>query len=85
VAKTRIETELAALGLAEPARDKAMQLSGCNRRRIELNRALLHQSRVLMGQPTVGLDPASGSDLVSLMLTKRGTFGRGTMGGASLR
>jgi ABC-2 type transport system ATP-binding protein len=40
VAKTRIETELAVLGFAERARDKAMQLSGGNRRRIELARAL---------------------------------------------
>jgi ABC-2 type transport system ATP-binding protein len=53
VAKTRIETEVVVLGLAERARDRAMQLSGGSRLRIELARALLHQSRVLlMDEPT---------------------------------
>jgi ABC-2 type transport system ATP-binding protein len=42
VAKTRIEAELARLGLAERAHDKTIQLSGGNRRRVELARALLH-------------------------------------------
>jgi ABC-2 type transport system ATP-binding protein len=72
VAKPRIEKELARLGLTERAHDKAGQLSGGNRRRVELARALLHGPRVLlMDEATVGLDPSSRNDLLKLILTMR--------------
>src|SRR6266436_9632339 len=72
VAQTRIATELARLGLAERAHDKTAQLSGGNRRRVELAHALLHEPKVLlMDEATVGLDPASRSDLLKLLLAMR--------------
>jgi ABC-2 type transport system ATP-binding protein len=71
-AKARIGFELARLGLAERAQDKTAHLSGGNRRRVELARALLHEPRVLlMDEATVGLDPASRGEMLRLALRLR--------------
>lgn len=65
LARSRIDEALAAHGLAAERRRTVRELSGGNRRKVELARALLHAPRVLlMDEPTVGLDPRSRHDLL---------------------
>lgn len=60
LADARIEEGLNKLGLMEYLIKPCRTLSGGNRRKIELVRALLHRPAVLlMDEATVGLDPAS--------------------------
>lgn len=65
LARQRIAEELERLGLREDANRAARDLSGGNRRKVELARALLHQPRILlMDEATVGLDPKSRQSLL---------------------
>ena len=65
-ARERIEAGCARLGIAADLDRKARELSGGNRRKVELVRANLHQPAVLlMDEATVGLDPKSRRDLLA--------------------
>lgn len=68
-AAQRIEEELSRVGLQNQSGIMCRQLSGGNRRKVELARSLLHEPRILlMDEATVGLDPASRRALVDDVL-----------------
>lgn len=63
--RTRSSEELEKVGLGDVNHTKCRTLSGGNRRKIELARALLTQPDILfMDEATVGLDPASRDTLL---------------------
>jgi ABC-2 type transport system ATP-binding protein len=68
LANERIEQGCAALGLSNDRKRAVRELSGGNRRKVELVRALLHRPAVLlMDEASVGLDPASRRDLLAAL------------------
>ena len=80
VAGPRIDALLASFGLAEVQGQPARNLSGGNRRKVELLRALLHEPRLLvMDEATVGLDPASRAQLLAEVLRAREARGIGVL------
>jgi ABC-2 type transport system ATP-binding protein len=69
-ATARIGEELERVGLGAEGGHVCRTLSGGNRRKVELARALVHEPRVLvMDEPTVGLDPASRRSLLEHVQT----------------
>ncbi len=74
--RTRCQTMLARLGLADRAGDLVETLSGGLRRRVELAKGMLHEPRVLlMDEPSTGLDPAARSDMWRYLEEVRQTDG----------
>jgi ABC-2 type transport system ATP-binding protein len=68
VADERIAAGCARLGLADALDRKVRELSGGNRRKVELVRAQVHQpALLLMDEATVGLDPKSRRDLLAAL------------------
>ena len=66
VATERIRSGCVALGIDQDLARPVRELSGGNRGKVELVRALLHRPKVvLMDEPTVGLDPKSRRDLMT--------------------
>ena len=68
VARERIDEGCARLGIEPNLDRKVRELSGGNRRKVELVRANLHRPAVLlMDEATVGLDPKSRQDLLAAL------------------
>jgi ABC-2 type transport system ATP-binding protein len=66
LAEERINKDCEAGGLGKDLQRLVRELSGGNRRKVELVRALLHRPAVLlMDEPTVGLDPKSRRELLA--------------------
>jgi ABC-2 type transport system ATP-binding protein len=80
VSRPRIDALLERFGLADVAQRPGRELSGGNRRKVELLRALLHEPRLLlMDEATVGLDPASRAQLLEEVLRARAERGLGVL------
>ena len=78
VAAQRIQQELERLELSDRANDPVRSLSGGNKRKVELVRALLHRPRILlMDEASIGLDPVARQALLHYVagLCKLGEVG----------
>ena len=68
----RVQEHLRELGLEKLARAKAYSLSGGERRRLEISRALVTQPKfLLMDEPFGGVDPISVSEVQNIIIRLR--------------
>jgi lipopolysaccharide export system ATP-binding protein len=67
--RARLETLLAELGLSAVARSPAYTLSGGERRRVEITRALVNEPRfMLLDEPFAGIDPIAVADIQKIVV-----------------
>ena len=67
--RSRLKTLLAELGLTALARSKAYTLSGGERRRAEITRAVVnHPKFILLDEPFAGIDPIAVSDIQQIVV-----------------
>lgn len=70
--KSRLESSLSELGLSKLARQKAYTLSGGERRKLEITRALVTDpSFIFMDEPFAGVDPIAVADIQDIIAKLR--------------
>lgn len=76
----RIQTLLSDFGLSHLEHTMAVQLSGGERRRLEIARCLANEPRfILLDEPFTGIDPISISDIQKLIRRLRDEWGLGVL------